>query len=630
MNKMLKAAFIVLAAVAAVFAGLVVYVGTMDANIYRPQLVKILSEKTGRVVKLNGPIDFSLGLSGLRVSIEDASIANPEGASRPEMASMGKFDLGLYLWPLLDRRISIREISIENADILLEASASGQRNWDFKEGARAPAAETTSAEAKAPSASVSVDYISIINSQIAFRNAKGKVNSFNVASLQWQKRATGAALSMTGDINGKPLTLDIKTSLADLISKQPFAFDIGATYDAVRLIAQGKADFARGTAVLSSYELSSGNSKMQGDLTAAWKGALPVLKGELKSDRIDPADFKVAAKEEKTEKEKTVEQPQAAPLRKRLFSDEVLPFDSLTAFEANLKVNIGEMPVGDAVLRQIEAALVLSNGNLSLEPIQAMLGGAVVRAQIKANAALTPARVLMGVIAENVDLKDLQNMGSIPAFMLGKGGANIQLAGEGNTPHEIASTLGGVVVLRAEKGEILRGAAADISSSLANLFNPGGANNVLNCMAARFNVKNGVMADNGILVDSMATTVAGNGTINLASEMIAMSLRAKTKLVDVGGIVPALQITGDLASPSYAIDAAGTVKNVVGALTSGDINVIGSSVPDMQKDPAGGNACLYTLDHPQKAPTSKVLVPGVSNQKIKDIGNKVIKGLIGQ
>ncbi len=635
MTKPIKAILIAFVAVIVLLGGLVIYVDTMDASKYRHEIVKALSDKTGRAVKLSGPIDFSLGFSGLRVSVQDASLANPEGASRPTMASMGKFELGLGLWPLLQRQIYVQTLSIENADILLETAASGQRNWDFKSAAPkpagAPAARPKAAEL-APEPRFNIDNVKIVNSQIAIRGANQKVNSFNVASMQLERKASGAVLIMTGDINGKPLTFDVKTSLINLFGKEPFSFDVAATFNDTHLNAQGRADVQGGAATLSSYELSAGGTKMSGALTATWSGPRPVIKGSLKSSRVNMADFKAPDATQESDKEnKASEKKESPPSAKRLFGDNVLPFDALTALDADLDVEIGEMPMGEAVLSRIAAKLVLSGGNLSIAPLKALLGESAINAEIKVNASQAPARVAMGLLANSVDLKELQKLGSIPAFMLGRGGANIQLTGEGNTPHEIASTLGGIVVLTAEKGEILRGAAADISSSLATLFNPGGGNNALNCMAARFNVKNGVMTDNGILVDSVATTIAGNGTVNLASEMIAIILRAKTKLMDVGGVVPALQVSGDLASPSFSVDAVGTVKNVIGSLAAGNINVTSSAVPDIQPDPAGKNACIYTLDHPQNKPPSSVLVPGAINkEKVKDIGNQVIKGLFGQ
>ena len=49
-------------------------------------------------------------------------------------------------------------------------------------------------------------------------------------------------------------------------------------------------------------------------------------------------------------------------------------------------------------------------------------------------------------------------------FMTGKAGADIQLASDGASAHDFAAGLNGVITITAEKGEILTGAAAGVSS----------------------------------------------------------------------------------------------------------------------------------------------------------------------
>jgi uncharacterized protein involved in outer membrane biogenesis len=214
--------------------------------------------------------------------------------------------------------------------------------------------------------------------------------------------------------------------------------------------------------------------------------------------------------------------------------------------------------------------------------------------------------------------------------MTGKGSANIQLTGKGDSAHDIAASLGGVIVISAEKGEILSGAAAKLSSALATIFNPTGGDAALNCLAARFIVKNGVMHDNGILIDTQPSTILGQGDVNLDSETLTLNLRAKTKLIDIGALIPPLQISGSLAQPSYKVDTAGTMKNVVGALSNGNLDILSSNgIPTLQAPPAGQNACIYTLDHPQKAASSDVL-PSDTIGKAKSLGNSLLNGLLGR
>ena len=634
MKKPLKAFTLLIALIVIAFAGLAFVVGTLNADKYRSQLVEVLSKKTGRTVKLNGPIAFSLGFKGMRVSIQDASISNPAWGSRGMLAGMGKLELGLDVLPLLARRLEINALLIENADILLETNAAGQHNWDINLQAAVPvpAASSSSSVSSSPSASIKIDSLSIVNSQLALRGVDGKISSANIASLKLGMRGAGAELNLTGDINGAPITVDLKTGITDLLSKEPFSFDADATFNTIHLAAQGKADIGGGKADIAAYEVTAGKTKITGDLTAIWSGPRPTLRGALKSDTLNPADFTTGTATTGSSETVAPAEPQAAR-PKRMFSDAPLPLKALKAVDTDLTVVVGEFPVGKAVLKQIEAKFFLSNGNLTLAPVKAKLGDSPVELQVKLNAAQNPAHATVGVIADEVDLGDLQQLGSMSPFLTGKASANIQLAGDGNSAHDIASSLGGVIVVTAGKGEVLTGAASNISSLLAALFNAKKGDSALNCLAMRFIAKNGVLNDNGILIDSAASTVAGTGSVNLGSETVNMMLLAKSKLINIGGLAPSLQIGGSLSKPSYSVDAEGMVKNVIGSLVNGSVEAGDSGVPEIQEAPAGQNACVYTLNHPKKAASTGILSTnpiGTATQKIENIGNSLLKGLLGQ
>ncbi|MDE2029259.1 MAG: AsmA family protein [Alphaproteobacteria bacterium] len=628
--------------VVVVFAGLSIFIHTLDANKYRPQIVKLLSDKTGRKVELNGPIAFSLNLGGVDISIQNASIGNPAWASRSDMAKMGTFEIGVGLLPLLSHDIEVKSLTIENADILLETNAAGLHNWTF-----GPAKEKAKEEKAAPSAkksgsasasSLSVGNVHIMNSSLAMRGADGKTSSYKIKDLTLDTQGAGAVLAFTGDIDGTPLVVNAKTGITNLLDLSSFPFDATLTYGGLALTAQGKADPNASKADITSYTLSAGGSKITGHLSASWGGEKPFLRGEMQSDRLDPADFKSALASNNANAPSANASAPASSGPKRVFSSTPLPLAALKSANVDVGVSVGDLVVGKGDLKNVTAKLTLANGNLTLAPVKAMVGGKPVEAQLKLDASRSPAHLTLGVIGKGVDLGALQKLGGMSPFMSGQASANIQLEGQGDSTHAIASGLDGIVTITAEKGEIMGGAVSDISSALAAIFAPKGGDSAINCLAARFIAKNGILHDNGILVDSAASTVAGKGGVNLGAETVALVLHAKTKLVDIGGIVPPLTIGGTLAQPSYSVDAVGAVKNLVGNvlgnLENGNVDLAGNSgVPDIQTAPAGQNACVYTLDHPKAAPSSSILPANPvdrAGKTIKNIGNSLIKGIFGQ
>ena len=106
------------ALVVVVVAALGIALATFDLDAQRPKLAELLSAKTGHVVKLDGPISLHISREGIGFTIRDVHIGNPSWASRPELATIGRFELGVALGPLLRREVEITALTLDHADIL--------------------------------------------------------------------------------------------------------------------------------------------------------------------------------------------------------------------------------------------------------------------------------------------------------------------------------------------------------------------------------------------------------------------------------------------------------------------------------------------------------------------------------
>lgn len=626
-------------------AGLALFIGQMDINKYRPLLVQNLSEKTGRKVSLSGPISFSLGFDGVHIAIRDASFGNPAWASRPNLASMGLLDITVDLLPLLDHQIDIQNLAIANADILLETNDSGQSNAVLekpKTAAQIPPMGSPSSSRPQPTAApmaLNIGQVVITDSQIGMRGKEGKSSLYRVQKLVLEQKAAGLDINFIGQVNNEVVNADIKTGITDVLSRKAFPFSADIGYGPFHLTMTGHADSQNSTATIDTYKVSSAATTITGNAAVAWGGVRPLLHGVLNSDHLNVADF--ALKQTGIQTSDALKTPPAATAPKapntRMFSDTPLPLEGLKAVDADFQIKIGEFIQGQSALKNLAATLKLSTGSLVIAPIQAFVADSPVNVELRLNAAAHPAQVALYVSTKDMDLGELQKLADMQPFMSGKAAATLQFSGIGNSPHTIMSTLVGVITVTAAKGEIIGNAVSGISSALAAIFSPQGQDSTINCLGARFIVRGGVMSDNGILLDSAASAVAAKGNVNLGNETVDMTLYAKTKLVDVGGLVPPLLISGPLSDPHYKVDAVGTVKNLIGGLAgnlaSGNLSLGNGAVPDLQPAPAGQNACIYTLDHPKNAAASGVLpadAVGKASGAIQNIGNSLVKGFFGQ
>lgn len=207
---------ILLSAVAAVIlipvAGVAIIAATIDPNDYRDRIAAELKAATGREVALAGPMKLGISLNpGLIVN--DVTIGNIQGGSRPEMAKIESLEVQVSLMPLLmSRKIEVRKLIMIGPDILVEALADGRKNWQFdKPGAAQAAASGASEPGKQASMNLPVfEAVRIERGKIAYRDAKaGQKHDLVIDTLETKLTGPNDPLpiEVKGLIDGTPLDL---------------------------------------------------------------------------------------------------------------------------------------------------------------------------------------------------------------------------------------------------------------------------------------------------------------------------------------------------------------------------------------------------------------------------------------
>src|SRR3712207_6626225 len=113
-------------------------VALFDPEAQKPRIAAAVEAATGRRLTLAGPVGLKLSLFPT-VTLEDVSLANMPGGSRPEMARIGRVEAEFALLPLLSRRLELRRVVLRAPDILLETDAEGRPNWAFAPAGADPA-----------------------------------------------------------------------------------------------------------------------------------------------------------------------------------------------------------------------------------------------------------------------------------------------------------------------------------------------------------------------------------------------------------------------------------------------------------------------------------------------------------
>lgn len=97
---------------------------------FKPEINAKLTQALGRQVSIDGPLRLRL-VPQLAISIQDVKIQNFADGSQPLMARIEALNLQASFFPLLQGRIDVGAIVLNEPNILLEIGPGGQANWNF-------------------------------------------------------------------------------------------------------------------------------------------------------------------------------------------------------------------------------------------------------------------------------------------------------------------------------------------------------------------------------------------------------------------------------------------------------------------------------------------------------------------
>ena len=162
---------------------------------------------TGRELTIQGPVRLGWSLTPT-VAMEDVSLANLPGLSRPAMAHVARAEARLALWPLLSRRVEVLGLTLVQPDVLLERDAQGRPNWVFTKPPAAPSAPQAQPAVRSAHPRFAVDDVRITDGRVGLRTAD-RIDTVHVASLSATSSGPDAPVQVAGtlDINGSPVLL---------------------------------------------------------------------------------------------------------------------------------------------------------------------------------------------------------------------------------------------------------------------------------------------------------------------------------------------------------------------------------------------------------------------------------------
>lgn len=657
------------AVIVVLIAALAIVLSTVDLQQYVALVEAKTKEATGRELKLKGKIGFTLSLLPT-VAADDVSLQNAAWGSRPLLASAGRVEVQLALLPLLGGDVVIRRVRLDDADVLLEVNAKGEKNWVF--AADKPSSRDRP-EAK-DGGGVEVRRIEIRNGLLTYRQAKPRLEhkakierleldaarGFDALAFDGRLALNDVPLALEGRIDnlrqlGRPgatgavaLEADVGGNLLEVEGRVPLAggtpVGLDARFDATvkdaatlrKMLRQpvpalppsklkGRASMAKQALVVEDFAAEIGKSRANGTLRLELEGARRAFSAKLDAPLIDLEELYAVRKALGRDTNS------GAKRDGRVFSSDPFPLAALKALDGDAQLRIEKLRLADGnMIDDVRARARFKQGRIDSDELKLRLQGRELKIDVNADATSGKSLAVNATLAgSQVPLAALTGLvGLAPPPEGAPTDVAVKFSGRGSSLRGLMASANGDVRVVVGPGRLRNralDAGADVTE-LLNALNPARSQDPyteMKCAVLRFPVRNGIATiSNGIALETSKVRLLGGGTVNLRNETLELGFRpeaARGLGVGAGNLARFAKVEGTLANPRVGLDMAGAASTAAvagAAIATGGLTLLAGgllidSVPD--------NPCQVALSG--VAPKEKSTVDRVLDPIKKLFGN---------
>ncbi|MEK0082191.1 AsmA family protein [Benzoatithermus flavus] len=313
-----------------------------------------------------------------------------------------------------------------------------------------------------------------------------------------------------------------------------------------------------------------GDSDIGGNLELSLDGPRPKLSGKLHSKVLDGDDFNgLIGAEPGTGAGETASQAQKETVQAQKRDDKVVPDKKLEParlqkFDVDLAVSADKFHYGKMPLDSFDASVTLTDGNLRVDPLVLRLGDGRIQGKVQLDARKAPAVANVEADLRRLPVARLLSRLNVNASaygtLSGRARGGVGVSGEGLSTKQILGNADGEVTLVMQGGTIDRtiveALGFDLLGVLGSVLNVTSDQVQLRCTLADLAIRDGIVHTRSLLVDTPVADISGDGTINLKTERIDFTLRAKPTGTPVPTDRTGISVAGTLAHPDVNINAA--------------------------------------------------------------------------
>lgn len=557
-------------------------------NMLRGPVEWLVSKQTGRTFEINGDLDVDLSWTP-RIELNRIELGNAEWSKDPVMARLEQLALRISLSQLFRGDVVFPEIVLIKPLLLLERNDQNQVNWKFKEE-----------EPKKDEPPPTIGNFVVEEGVVRYRDplyetdvtaqvstsipAAGERQMLNVAAQgtyrkeEFSMTGKGATVLSMRDLQD-PYPLEIharagvtragvKGTIADPLTFQGLSLDahfegpdLSKLYPLVPVPLPSTPPYKlRGHLTrkgdvwsFANFFGGVGDSDLSGDFTIDLSTARPRLIGDLASRKLDFNDLgALVGAPPGTGKGETASAEQKRAAVERAASTRVLPdrpfsLGRLRVADANVKFRGERVITRKLPVESLRAHLILENGKLTLKPLNFGVAQGTLASTIVLDARANPIKTSADVNIRNLNIKELFTNVQLKQVSAGRLGGRIRIETNGNSVAKMLANADGEMAIVMAGGSIsnlvLELLDIDVAEAVRLLL--GGDEKVrVRCLIGAFDLKDGVMESQALVLDTQDTKVVGEGTVNFDNETLDFTLRARPKDMSLAALRGPIGIQG--------------------------------------------------------------------------------------
>jgi AsmA protein len=553
-------------------AAVAVFAMTFDPNKYKDDIERIARERTGRTLKIQGPLEVAFYPSlGAKV----AGLSLSEHSAEREFLSLESAHASVALLPLLRGELIVDRVRVSGLKARIVKGKDGRFNFQDliePQGGEKPAAKAPKDEKQRAAVKFDIAGLSVERSSLAYTD----LNSGQEISLSDLKLDTGriaenaqGKLDFSTSLKRNTPPLDAKLALNGSYSLKPdsVGLDFGAKLDESTI--KGKASIARAAEAAHSFDVNI---------------------DKLNLDRY------LASSEKKKDESAKKEPSSAKPEPKA--QDAPVDLSGLKGLNAKGRVEIGALQVQGLKLANLKTEIRAAQGRAELGPHSANLydGTLAGTLALDGNANRVALKETLSNIAVGPLLRDFAQQDRLE----GKGNVTLDVAASGKTVNTLKSALAGSAKVNLRDGaikgvnigELLRKARSALGSQSGQAADAKDKTDFSE-LSASFAIKNGVAHNEDLELKAPLFRVGGAGDIDIGKSSINYVAKAAVvattqgqggkDLEQLSGLTVPVHLSGPFDSMKYEVD----YRAVAGDLAKSKVGERAKEVIEKNKDKIG-------------------------------------------